>query len=183
MTEKHSTVQCVRSPVITVVSDTHSTSGHELSGRPLDAVREADLVVHAGDFTTEAALDAFDAASERLIAVHGNNATAGVRERLPSAQSFEVDGVRFALTHREEGGSVGLELFGRQRGADVVVFGHSHRHAVRDTGEVTLLNPGSHARPRGNLPTHAELRPDGEALAGQIRTRDGSLVEEFRVER
>ena len=168
--------------MITVVSDTHSTSGHELSGRTLDAVRDADLVVHAGDFTTEAALDAFEAASEHLLAVYGNNATDGVRDRLPAARSFETNGVRFALTHRQEGGSVGLELFCRERDANVVVFGHSHRHLVRDTGEVTLLNPGSHARPRGNLPTHVELHPDDDGFDGQVHTRDGSLVDEFRLE-
>ena len=176
-------MQFLRLPVITVVSDTHSTSGHELSGRTLDAVREADLVVHAGDFTTEAALDAFEGASERLVAVRGNNATDEVEDRLPGARSFETNGVRFALAHRRDGGSVGLELFGRERDADVVVFGHSHRHMVRDTGEVTLLNPGSHARPRGNLPTHVELQPDDDGFEGQVHTRDGALVEEFRIEK
>lgn len=45
--------------VITVVSDTHGTDGHRLAGRTLTAVREAELVIHAGDFTTETVLDAF----------------------------------------------------------------------------------------------------------------------------
>jgi putative phosphoesterase len=169
--------------VITVVSDTHSTSGHELSGRTRDAVREADLVVHAGDFTTSDALDAFQSVSKRLFAVHGNNATSEVRDRLPDARTFEESGIRFALTHRRDGGSTGLELFGRERDADVVVFGHSHRHLVRKAGEVTLLNPGSHARPRGNLPTHVELEPDDNGVTGQVRTHDGSLVEEFHIGR
>jgi len=45
--------------MLTVVSDTHSQDDHRLDGRTLDAVHEADFVVHAGDFTTESVLDDF----------------------------------------------------------------------------------------------------------------------------
>ncbi len=171
--------------MITIVSDTHSQTGHELSGRTETAVREADLVVHAGDFTTEAALDAFESASQRLIAVHGNNATPGVLDRLPAVRTFEENGVRFVLTHRQRGGNTGLELLGRERDADVVIFGHSHRHLAENAGEVLLLNPGSHARPRGGIPTHIELEPHEEGFSGAIFTRTGELVQEvprWRVE-
>ncbi|WP_266078970.1 metallophosphoesterase [Haladaptatus caseinilyticus] len=167
--------------MITIVSDTHSETGHELSGRTGEAVREADLVVHAGDFTTEAALDAFEAESNRLAAVHGNNATPGVLDRLPKVRTFETNGVRFVLTHRQRGGNTGLELLGRERDADVVVFGHSHRHLVANVGEVLLLNPGSHARPRGGLPTHIELEPQEEGFGGGVFRRNGKLVQEFTV--
>ncbi|WP_435177292.1 metallophosphoesterase [Halorussus sp. AFM4] len=182
--------------MITVLSDTHSRSGHELAGRAERAVEEADVVVHAGDFVTGEALDAFQAASDTLYAVHGNNATPEVRERLPPERTVEVAGVRFVVTHGDDRGATGLSLLGRQQDADVVVFGHSHRHAVSDGEDVLLLNPGSHARPRGGVPTHAELRPaegdgtpadgatggDGEVtLEGEIRHRDGSVVETFEI--
>ncbi|WP_135823484.1 metallophosphoesterase [Halorussus ruber] len=168
--------------MITVISDTHSQSGHELEGRAKEAVEEADVVVHAGDFTTEAVLDAFQEVSDRLYAVSGNNATPEVRDRLPPERTFETEGIRFVLTHGDDRSATGLSLLGRQQAADVVVFGHSHRHAATDADEVLLLNPGSHARPRGGLPTHAELRPTDSGLEGEIRHRDGSVVERFEVE-
>ncbi len=167
--------------MITIVSDTHSTTGHELRGRTLDAVRKADLVVHAGDFTTTAVLDAFEAESSRLVAVRGNNATEAVADRLPAVRTFEENGVRFALTHRQRGGSTALELFGRERDADVVVFGHTHRHLAERAGGVVLLNPGSYAQPRGNRPTHIELEPMGKGFAGKIYEWSGELVEEFPI--
>jgi putative phosphoesterase len=68
--------------VLTVVSDTHGTDGHRLEGRTLAAVRGAEAVVHAGDFTTESVLDAVAAEAGSLTAVYGNNDTTGVRERL-----------------------------------------------------------------------------------------------------
>jgi putative phosphoesterase len=168
--------------MITVVSDTHSLSGHELEGRAKEAVEEAEVVVHAGDFLNEDALDAFEAVTDRLYAVYGNNATPEVRSRLPPERTFEIEGVRFVLTHGDDRGATGLSLLGRQQAADVVVFGHSHRHAATDADEVLLLNPGSHAQPRGGVPTHAELRPTESGLAGEIRHRDGSVVEKFEVE-
>lgn len=169
------------SGMITVCSDTHSTDGHALSGRTLAAVREADLVLHAGDFTSVDALEAFREEADRFFAVHGNADEAAVRDRLPSARTVEREGVRFAVTHRRDGGSMALELFGRQRGADVVVFGHSHVPAVTQTDELTLLNPGSHADPRGNRPGHAELYPADEGLDGRLCRPDGTVVEEFSI--
>lgn len=167
--------------MITVVSDTHSRAGHELEGRARAAVEEAEVVVHAGDFTNEAALDAFQEVSDRLYAVHGNNATPGVRDRVPPERTFEIEGIRFVLTHGDDRSATGLSLLGRQQAADVVVFGHSHRHAVSEGEDVLLLNPGSHASPRGGIPTHAELRSTDEGVAGEIRHRDGSVVEAFEI--
>ncbi|GAB3414744.1 metallophosphoesterase [Haloparvum alkalitolerans] len=168
--------------MLTVVSDTHSEEGHRLTGRTLEAVREADLVVHAGDFYTESALDAFYEAADTLRAVTGNNATAAVRDRLPAERVVEYAGVRFAVTHTRRGGATALALFGRERDADAVVFGHSHRPTVDATGAVTLLNPGSHAQPRGNRAAHAELVPDGDGLDGRLVTPGGETFERFRVE-
>jgi hypothetical protein len=167
--------------MLTVVSDTHSTDGHRLRGRTLDAVREAEVVVHAGDFMTHEVLDAFQAESERLQAVYGNNDDAEIRSRLPPARVLEYGGVRFAVTHTKNGGPTALSLFGRERDADAVIYGHSHRPAVQRAGELTLLNPGSHAQPRGHRPAHAELDPKPYGLAGRLCTPDGEVFEEFRV--
>lgn len=170
--------------MIAVLSDTHSEDGHALAGRAREAVAAADAVVHAGDFTTETALDAFHDAADRLHAVHGNADRPAVRDRLPTARTVEVAGLRVAVTHRQDGGEMGLSLFGRERGADLVVSGHTHTPTVKPTEDTTLLNPGSHADPRGNPAAHAELRPtDGDSgVRGELRARDGRVLREFRVE-
>jgi len=178
--------------MLVVVSDTHAREDHRLAGRTREAVRAADLVVHAGDFTTESVLDAFYAEAETLRAVFGNNATAAVRERLPEERVVEYAGVRLAVTHTRRGGATALSLFGRERDADAVVFGHSHRPTFDDSGAVPLVNPGSHAQPRGNRPAHVEMervedadRPADEGgdgvLAGRLVTPDGDVFERFTV--
>ncbi|WP_439028060.1 metallophosphoesterase [Haloarchaeobius sp. DT45] len=167
--------------MLVICSDTHARTGHALSGRTLEAVREADLVVHAGDFTTPTALDAFGEEADRLLAVHGNADVPAVKERLPTVRTFEHEGVRIALTHRRDGGDLGLRMFGRERGADIVVSGHTHRPRFVETPDVCLLNPGSHAQPRGNRPAHAELDVTADGLSGELVQPDGTIFERFSV--
>jgi putative phosphoesterase len=166
--------------VLVALADTHGTDDPRLAGRAAEAVADADLLVHAGDLTTGRVLDALrDRADVR--AVHGNADDEAVRERLPRTLVVTYAGVRVAVTHRRRGGATALSLLGRERGADLVVFGHSHRPTVA-ARSVTLCNPGSHADPRGAPPTHAELRPADAGLDGRVVTRGGDVVERFRVE-
>lgn len=182
--------------MITVVADTHGREDHRLEGRTLEAVREADLVIHAGDFRTEAVLDAFEEEAGELAAVSGNNDPPAVRERLPDERVVERAGVRVAVAHGHEHTETALSLFGRQSMADLVVVGHSHRPGFRRAGTVPVLNPGSHADPRQFRPAHAELEvvPDGDdppsgegrssgrELAGRLVDPDGTVFETFTVE-
>lgn len=165
--------------MLAVVSDTHSSEGHALSGRTLEAVRGADRVIHAGDFTSVSALEAFQKEAARLDAVHGNVDEMRVRDRLPGVRTLEWAGLRIAVTHRRNGGPTGLAMFGRERGADLVISGHTHSPGVTRTGEVVLLNPGSHAQPRGDRPGHAELEETEGAVRGRLRQPDGTVLEEF----
>ena len=180
--------------MLVVVSDTHSHEESKLQGRTAAAVREADLVVHVGDFYREPVLDAFESAARSLRGVYGNNDDAAIRDRLPEVRTVEYAGVRFAVTHRHRSGDTGLVMLGRGRDADAVVCGHSHRPRFDDSGGLPILNPGSHAQPRGNRPAHAELEPAAEgsgaehdpdaatALDGRLVTPDGEVFETFRIE-
>ncbi len=169
--------------MLVVVADTHSREGSRLRGRTLAAVREADVTIHAGDLYREPVLDAFESTARRLRAVFGNNADAAVRDRLPAVRTVDHGGVRFAVTHRHRNGDTGLAMLGRDRDADCVVCGHSHRPRFDDSGDIPILNPGSHAQPRGNRPAHAELESAGDdaGLDGRLVTPDGEVFERFEL--
>ncbi|MFW5973942.1 MAG: metallophosphoesterase [Natrialbaceae archaeon] len=169
--------------MIALLSDTHRRDGHGLTGAALTAVREADAVIHAGDVATAAVLDAFQSVASELYAVHGNVDEPAVRERLPAERTVAVDGLRVAVRHRPEGGETALAMFGRAREADLVVFGHTHRPTDVDAGDVLLVNPGSHADPRGNRPGFATVDSTASGLRGEIREPDGTLVESFAFDR
>jgi putative phosphoesterase len=174
--------------MIAVVSDTHGNADHRLADRTARAVREADLTIHAGDFTTRDVFEAFESECGELRAVYGNNDSEALTERLPATRVIDLaregfdSRVRIALCHGHEHSETALSLLGRQEGADIVVSGHSHRPGVAEAGDLTLLNPGSHADPRWNRPAHAELgvAEDG-GLDGRLREPDGTVFREFAV--
>lgn len=168
--------------MLVVLGDTHRSSGHGLDGRLEEAVRSADTVAHTGDFTTPEVHAAFSAVTERFEAVAGNNDVAAVASRLPDRTVFRAAGVTVALVHGHNHSEQALSLLGREVGADLVAFGHSHRPRVTSTSAVTLLNPGSHTTPRQYQPAHAELARDDDRCEGRLVRPDGTLIEAFTID-
>ncbi|PSP94467.1 YfcE family phosphodiesterase [Halobacteriales archaeon QS_4_62_28] len=164
--------------MLTIISDTHGTDGHRLTGRTLDAVRDADTVLHAGDFTTTAVYDAIDAEAAELVGVRGNNDEPALAERLPAVATVEWHGYRFVVVHGHERSPTALSILARQETADVVVVGHSHRPEISDSSELLLVNPGSYADPRQFRPAHAEVVDTGEGLRLTLYQPGGKLVTE-----
>jgi len=128
------------------MADTHLPKrARDLPAQLWDAVDEADVVMHAGDWVDVALLDRLEARAARLVGVYGNNDGPELRARLPEVARATFAGVRFAVVH-ETGGKQGREqrCASAYPDADVLVFGHSH--IPWDTTAVTglrLLNPGS----------------------------------------
>lgn len=168
--------------MLVALSDTHSRDGPRLSGRTRETIEAASVILHAGDFMTEDVLDGFESHGP-LYAVYGNNDTTAVRERVPAERVFEWQGLRIAVVHGHRHTETELSILGRQSGADLVVFGHSHAPEFSD-GIVPALNPGSHADPRWNRPAHAELEWDGAAgfARGRLVEPSGTVFERFTVE-
>lgn len=167
--------------MLVVLADTHGSESTRLEGRTAEAVEDADVVVHAGDFTTEAVLDAFESRCD-LRGVYGNNDDGAVRDRLPADRVVAWRDLRIAVVHGHEHTDTALSIFGRQQNADLLVHGHSHDPAFVD-GPVPTLNPGSHAAPRWNRPGHAELEWDADAgvANGRLVEPGGEVFERFEV--
>jgi hypothetical protein len=131
---------------LVLMADTHVPRRAKDLPAPLwQAVDDADVVVHAGDWVDVALLDALEARASRLVAVYGNNDGPPLRARLPEVAHVELNGLRLAVVH-ETGPSGGRErrCAARFADVDVLVFGHSH--IPWDTTATTglrLLNPGS----------------------------------------
>ena len=131
---------------LVLTTDTHLPRRARDLPAPLWAAIDAtDVVVHAGDWVDEAALDALAARSRSLIACYGNNDGPALRARLPEIAYATVAGLRLAVIH-ETGASTGRteRCAARFPDVDLLVFGHSH--IPWDTTAATglrLLNPGS----------------------------------------
>ena len=143
--------------LIAVISDTHMPRGaRRLPDACVERIRAADLVLHAGDFSTLEVLRELEAIGPPLVGVHGNVDSVELRRLLPAERVVEADGARVGLLH--DAGPRGGRLE-RMRGrfgerADVVIFGHSHLplHEQAEDG-FQILNPGSPTE-RRRAPSH-----------------------------
>ena len=153
--------------MIAVIADTHLPRGsRRLPEACVERIRAADLVIHAGDFSSRPAYDEIASLSRELVAVHGNVDDAELRRRLPERVEVDVGGARIAVIH-DAGPKQGRlrRLRALFPGADAVVFGHSHMPLLERDGAFQIFNPGSPTeRRRAPVRTMGIAETGGEAL-------------------
>lgn len=129
-----------------LLADTHVPQrARDLDPEVWQAIDDADLVVHAGDWVSLDLLDRVEARADLLGCWGNNDHGQDFRARLPEVARREVEGVQVAVTH-ETGDKRGREARcdARFEGTDLLVFGHSHVPWDSTTpGGIRLLNPGS----------------------------------------
>jgi putative phosphoesterase len=137
-----------------LIADTHVSGSRRLPARCVELLAGADLVLHAGDISTPAALAEIEAIGPPVHAVHGNVDAPELVRRLPAELTLTAEGVRLALIH-DAGPAAGRLQRMRRRfpDADVVVFGHSHMPLHEEEDGFQLFNPGSPTQ-RRRAPRH-----------------------------
>lgn len=130
---------------ILLVSDTHGRDEH------LEEVLELekpDFLCHMGD--VEGSEDYIRVIAECPLAmVAGNN---DFWTDLNPEVIFELQGFRIFMTHGHyyyaHSGNEQLKSAGRRNGADIVLFGHTHRPMLEFDKDIIVANPGSLTYPR-----------------------------------
>ena len=130
---------------IAIVADTHLPRGtRAIPEQAVQSMRWADLILHAGDFSTAEVLEELRTLGPPVAAVHGNIDSAELRRLLPERQVVEAGGARIGLIH--DAGQARGRLQ-RMRMAfpecDAVVFGHSHIPLHEEADGFQIFNPGS----------------------------------------
>jgi putative phosphoesterase len=143
--------------LIAVISDTHLPRGaRRLPEACVERIAAADLLLHAGDFSTLDVLRELEAIGPPLIGVHGNVDSADLRRLLPEERIVDAEGARIAMLHDAGPRPGRLERMRRRFGdrADVLVFGHSHLPLHEEAADgFQILNPGSPTE-RRRAPRH-----------------------------
>jgi uncharacterized protein len=152
---------------IAILSDTHMPRrGRRLPEACVRRLREADLILHAGDLIALEVLNELRTYG-KVVAVHGNVDNAAVRAALAATAVVDAHGPRIAMIH-DAGPSIGRlrRMRARFPEADAVVFGHSHipLHERASDG-FQIFNPGS--------PTDRRRSP--RHTMGVARVLDGEL--------
>lgn len=131
---------------IVVISDTHLPKRKKgLPTRLLEQLKDADLIIHAGDWTT---IDVYKALQSyaRVEGVYGNVDGQEIIELLSFKKIVEVCGIKIGITHGHGKGKTtekrAIEAFKGEK-VDCIIFGHSHIPVNRFEGEILIFNPGS----------------------------------------
>jgi uncharacterized protein len=153
--------------LLAVIADTHMPrGGRRLPDACVERIAGADLLLHAGDFSTLEVLRDLEAIGPPVLGVHGNVDSADLRRLLPEERVVEAGGARIAMVHDAGPRTGRLERMRRRfgDGADLVVFGHSHLPVhEQDHDGFQILNPGSPTE-RRRAPRHT---------MGLIHVKDG----------
>jgi uncharacterized protein len=143
--------------LIAVISDTHLPRGaRRLPETCVERIAAADLLLHAGDFSTLEVLHELESIGPPVVGVHGNVDSSELRRLLPAERVVAAEEARIAMVH-DAGPRTGRLARMRARFGDragLVVFGHSHMplHEQGDGG-FQIFNPGSPTE-RRRAPRH-----------------------------
>ena len=131
------------SRLVGVISDTHGL----LRLEAVDALRDADLILHAGDIGNLEVLEKL-AEIAPVTAVRGNNDKDHWAGQIPDRKVVEIGGTSIYMLHDLKE----LDLTPEAAGFSVVITGHSHKPLIEKRRGVLYLNPGSAGPRRFKLP-------------------------------
>ena len=157
---------------IVAISDTHAPRRWKsCPPRVAEYLRQADLILHAGDVCTASVLDEL-AHYAPVHAVLGNNDGPDVAAwGAPETLDLDLAGLKVSMIH-DSGPSAGRLRRMRRRfpEAGLVVFGHSHIPLDESADGLRILNPGS--------PTDRRRQPHGTI---GLLTVAGGRLERARI--
>ena len=150
---------------ILIVSDTHRKNENYM--KVLEKVGKIDMVIHLGDIEgSEYTIQ--EAAGCPVEMVAGNN---DFFSDLPSEKTLQIGKYCVMITHGHHYYiNMGSEMLKKEaivQGADIVMYGHTHKPVIDISDNIIAINPGSLSYPRqeNRKPSYIimELDAHGEA--------------------
>lgn len=131
---------------VLIVSDTHGS--HRNLERALEQTGSIDMFIHLGDIEGgEAYLKGVTDCEKHMV--RGNN---DFFSEFPEEEEFYIGKYKVFITHGHTHlvslNPKYIKKEGKERQADIVMFGHTHRPYLEQCEGITLLNPGSVSHPR-----------------------------------
>lgn len=152
---------------VLIVSDTHRKNDNYFKAVEL---QKPDLVIHCGDAEgSEYVLS--EAVDCPVQIVLGNN---DFFSYLPRELDLKIGSFKVWVTHGHNYYvSMGNQILKQEaaaRGADIVLYGHTHRPVVDMGGGVIAVNPGSLSYPRqeGRRPSYVVMEAEGKDVHFKI---------------
>ncbi len=133
---------------IVIVGDTHARDFKDLPNEMIDAIQEADRVIHVGDYISKNVIDGFIALKGQAFeGVCGNADPQEIRKIVPTKKIIEISGIRIGITHPIIGGPSeksrkrALAVF-KEDNVEIIIYGHTHDSEINKLDDLLLINPG-----------------------------------------
>ena len=154
-------IQTKNNFIVGVISDTHGL----LQPAAIEAFKDTDLIIHAGDVGKADILEDLQAIAP-VEAVRGNMDMDDWAHKLPETKLIEVGSVLLYVIHDV----YKIDIKPAKAGISAIIHGHTHKpSSIEDHNGVLFLNPGSATQPRFNSPASVAL----------LHVKEKSLVAQF----
>ena len=142
---------------IGLLSDTHLPyPGAELWPELIEAFRDVDLMLHAGDIIESIVLDDLERIAPVWAAQGNHDPHLGEDPRVEPVHQLELEGFGVAMLHEPDPLEYGLDRvidrYLRGVRPDVLVYGDTHFERIDIEAGTLLVNPGSATLPRNMSP-------------------------------
>lgn len=149
---------------IGLISDTHGRLRNEV----FDRFEGVDRILHAGDIGPLGLLVELQAIAP-VTAVYGNTDGHDIRAEVPKVADLELAGYPVVVLHGDQLGSPTPDALRRAHpDARVIVYGHTHRPLVDESGSVLVVNPGSAGAARFGIPPSVGILTLGESVSVEL---------------
>ena len=132
---------------IGVIADTHIPDRAKVIPQQiLEAFKEVDMVIHAGDLVDSSVLDKLKAVCKNVRAVWGNMDPVEVRKKLPEKEIIEIENCKIGIIHGYGHPNKLIDLVTeifKNDFVNLIIFGHSHSALNKKRGNIIYFNPGS----------------------------------------
>jgi len=156
-----------------LIADTHvPVRAREIPRIVFEVFEKVDFIVHAGDLVDMSVIDELEHLAP-VLAVYGNMDGPEIRGKLPKLNSVRVSDWNIGIMHNPGAlfGMKKMREIARQKGFDVLVYGHTHHPSTKWEGKTLYINPGSPTNPLPPFitkPTVALLRITNEKVIPEI---------------
>ena len=129
---------------ILVISDTHGNINNAI-----EAIKneKCDYCIHLGDMVADCEDLEAVFPRQKFIFVKGNNDIWLRNSSYPDERFFTLEGKSFFICHGHKYNVKysldALKAKGRELGADIILYGHTHSKHLENDGQVLVLNPGA----------------------------------------
>ena len=154
--------------LIGLISDTHIPDRRVKLPQPVfDAFNDVDLILHAGDITSQSVINDLEAIAP-VHAVEGNMDRVVGELDLPASKIIKAEGHKIGIVHGEvypRGDTQQLYYTALELDVDILLSGHSHIAQLEKIKDVILVNPGSPTNPRLSDPSVAVMEINGNDIS------------------